>query len=184
MAGNEEGRASRALARLEVTRGPGTGEMLEVDAPVVRVGSAPSNEIVLDDDSVSANHARMQYSDGGWKVIDLNSTNGTYVEGVRLAPEVVTPLAQGAALAFGGVKLVFRPDESADPGSVPDAPGPSAEEELPGNSSGFRLPVWVLALIILAIAIVIFLVLWGTAPVALADAPQSGPLAYIPLPLP
>jgi pSer/pThr/pTyr-binding forkhead associated (FHA) protein len=184
MAGNEHERGSRALARLEVTRGPGTGEMLEVDAPVVRIGRAPANEIVLDDDSVSANHARMLYSDGGWKVIDLNSTNGTYVEGVRLAPEVLTPLSEGATMAFGGVKLVFRPDESADPGSVPDAPGPAAEQQLPDNASGFRLPVWVLALIILAIAIVIFLVLWGTAPVALAEAPHPDLLPDVPVLLP
>ena len=70
-------------------------------------------DVVVDDDSVSAQHARLEYDMGGWRITDLQSTNGTAVEGVRLAPGVPTPLPYGVTVRLGGVQLQFREVEHA-----------------------------------------------------------------------
>ena len=52
-----------------------------------RFGRLGSLEIVLDDSSVSRRHAEVRRGDdGGWYVRDQESTNGTYVNGVRIGP--------------------------------------------------------------------------------------------------
>lgn len=69
-----------------VAGGGGTGNatsVIRVDlSPVLRIGRAASNEIVLDAPSVSRHHAQLSYEDGPQPVItDLGSTNGTFVNG-------------------------------------------------------------------------------------------------------
>ena len=53
---------------------------------VLRAGRLGTLEIVLDDSSVSRRHAEVRKAETGWWVRDLESTNGTYVNGVRLGP--------------------------------------------------------------------------------------------------
>jgi putative nucleotidyltransferase with HDIG domain len=53
---------------------------------VLRAGRLGTLEIVLDDSSVSRRHAEVRQVETGWWVRDLESTNGTYVNGVRLGP--------------------------------------------------------------------------------------------------
>ncbi|MFL5541762.1 MAG: FHA domain-containing protein, partial [Longimicrobiaceae bacterium] len=96
------------LATFGIAAGPRYGEQIPVPAPVVTVGRGAGCQVVIDDDSVSAQHARLEYDLGGWRITDLGSTNGTAVEGVKLAPDVPTPLPYGATVRFGGVKLHFR----------------------------------------------------------------------------
>ena len=52
---------------------------------LLRAGRLGTLEIVLEDSSVSRRHAEVRHADTGWWVRDLESTNGTYVNGVRLA---------------------------------------------------------------------------------------------------
>jgi hypothetical protein len=51
---------------------------------IVRVGRLASLEVVLDDISVSRRHAEIRPVEQGWQVVDCGSTNGTYLNGVRL----------------------------------------------------------------------------------------------------
>ncbi len=69
--------------------------------PEASVGRDRSNDICLPDPSVSLRHARLYQWGRNWWVEDLNSTNGTFVNGRRLQrPGVVLP---GDQLAFGQV---------------------------------------------------------------------------------
>lgn len=45
---------------------------------------------------VSGNHGRIEKGSGGWTITDIGSTNGTYIDGVRLQTGVATPLKKGA----------------------------------------------------------------------------------------
>ena len=75
------------------------------DAPVVEIGRALSNTIVIEADSVSRQHARL-YSEGdGHWVEDLGSTNGTLVGGERI--EGPKRLEHGDLIKIGGVVLRF-----------------------------------------------------------------------------
>jgi pSer/pThr/pTyr-binding forkhead associated (FHA) protein len=67
----------------------------------VRVGRADDNDLVIADLEVSRHHARLEPDGQGWRAIDLGSTNGTWVNGVRLD---VATIAAGDEVAFGGVR--------------------------------------------------------------------------------
>lgn len=172
------------LAVFSIRAGPRIGEDVGVSAPVVHVGSGPQNEVVFADDSVSQQHARVEFERGAWRITDLESTNGTFVEGVRLAPEVPTPLPYGSSVRFGGVRTHFRPVAAADPAVArgayvpPPAPKPVRERA----SAGF--PLWALVLVLVVLAVLGWL-LWtqlggeavvGTAIPLLLPTPVAGPL--------
>jgi hypothetical protein len=57
---------------------------------------------------VSRQHAKITQSGGQWLITDLNSTNFTRVDGVRLEPYVDTPLHDGARVQFGRVVTTFH----------------------------------------------------------------------------
>ncbi|GAB4214127.1 MAG: hypothetical protein OHK0013_38590 [Sandaracinaceae bacterium] len=78
-----------------------------LDRPLVHVGRAPENDLVLAHPTVSQRHARLQrQSDGSLLVVDLGSTNGTFVDGERVGSSGV--LARpGQRIAIGGVQLVL-----------------------------------------------------------------------------
>lgn len=158
--------ATPALATFSLLAGPRTGEMLPVLAPVVTIGQGQQNDLVLADDSVSKTHARLEFILDGWRLTDLESTNGTTVEGVRLAPGVPTPLAYGSSVRFGAVRLVFREVEEADPAAASATFSP-ATDAAPAKPRRFRLPVWLFLVILLVLAALAFL-LFGIADVGAA----------------
>lgn len=173
------------LASLALTAGPRSGEELPVASPVVTVGRAAACDVVVDDDSVSARHARLEYEQGTWRITDLQSVNGTAVEGVKLSPDVPTPLPYGATVRLGGVRLQFREAEGADvdaarAGYVP----PEAPRTLREERSGARFPLW-LVLLVLLIAVVIGMIVYTnyarTTGTVLADPPAAGVPALLAL---
>ncbi len=96
------------LATLEViNEGVSRGKRYEIRVPLAHVGRGSHNDVVIDDDSVSDIHAKLQRREDGWYLIDLASTNGTYVGGSRLTHE--RRLDGAPDVRFGGVKLTFRP---------------------------------------------------------------------------
>ncbi len=143
----------------------GIGGSLAVRSATARIGQGPQNDIIIDDDTVSTQHARLEYSDGGWRLIDLNSRNGTYVDGVRITPEVATPLRESAAIAFGAVNLTFQARVDVEPDTLV-ATGPRDEASAQVRRAGFRLPVWLVLLVIIIASILVFafLSMGGEAP--------------------
>jgi pSer/pThr/pTyr-binding forkhead associated (FHA) protein len=101
-----------ALASFLVRGGALKGQRLSVKTPVVNIGRADYNDLVFPDESVSTTHAKLQRREGVWVLVDLDSTNGTFVEGDQLKGEVA--LAPGANVRFGEIATVFEPtDEGA-----------------------------------------------------------------------
>jgi len=109
------------LATLEVI-GDGSGiprgRTFPIMSVLAHVGRGAHNDIVLAEESVSDAHAKLQRRDGVWYVTDLDSTNGTYVNGRRLTVE--DRLTPDADLRIGGVKLAFRLS-LAEPSTEPRA---------------------------------------------------------------
>src|SRR5690349_11426305 len=67
----------------------------------VRVGSAPDNDVAIDSSRVSRHHAVLTIVDGHLEVQDLDSRNGTLLNGARVTFERVKPPAK---LAFGPIR--------------------------------------------------------------------------------
>jgi pSer/pThr/pTyr-binding forkhead associated (FHA) protein len=105
------------LATLEVI-GSGVlkGKIMEVRSPLAHVGRGVHNDIIVADESVSDSHAKLQRREDGWYVVDMGSTNGTYVGGRRIEGEA--PLVGAPDVRFGGVKFIFRVPEGAAGGNA------------------------------------------------------------------
>src|SRR5438132_1729776 len=107
------GRPSQAgpLANLLVKGGALKGQRFQIRTPVVNIGRADYNDIVLPDGSVSSAHAKPQRREGIWVLVDLDSTNGTFVDGERVQGDMA--IAPGATVRFGDVQLAFEPTDDA-----------------------------------------------------------------------
>ena len=99
------------LASILVRSGTKKGTRIQIRVPVVNIGRAEYNDIVLPEESVSTQHAKLQRRDGIWVLVDLGSTNGTFVDGEKIEGE--TPLAPGSTVRFGDASVVFEPDDDA-----------------------------------------------------------------------
>ena len=98
---------SAPIASLLVRTGALRGKRLPVRVPVVNIGRADYNDIVISEPSVSTTHAKLQRRDDIWVLSDLGSTNGTFVEGEPVTGE--TALTPGTTLKFGEVAVLFEP---------------------------------------------------------------------------
>src|SRR3954468_6215830 len=97
------------LASFLVRSGSLKGKRLGVKTPIVNIGRADYNDIVLPDESVPTSHAKLQRREGVWVLVDLESTNGTFIDGDQIKGEA--PLAPGATVRFGEIALVFEPTD-------------------------------------------------------------------------
>jgi hypothetical protein len=186
---NSEDKPVKRLALFAIQAGPRIGEELPVTSPKVTIGSGRQSDLVIEDDSISTSHALLVYEHGGWRIIDLDSTNGTFVEGVKLAAQVATPLEYGSSVRLGGVRLHFRQVAQVDLDAekaayVPAEPEPTLAE----RKTGFRMPVWVLValvLVVLAIAVGVFAWMQPTGePIAPAQpVEQTTPAPQQPVPI-
>src|SRR5213082_2208039 len=103
--------AGAPFASFLVRSGGLVGQRLSVRTPVVNIGRADYNDLVVPDPSVSTSHAKLQRREGVWVLLDLDSTNGTFVDEEQIKGEA--PLAPGANVRFGEVDLLFEPTDDA-----------------------------------------------------------------------
>jgi hypothetical protein len=82
-----------------------TGERYVLREGTVSVGRLPECDITVVDPNVSRRHAEIQSRGDGFVVVDLGSTNGTRVNGVRVTER---ELRDGDELGFGNVRLTFQ----------------------------------------------------------------------------
>ncbi len=72
----------------------------------VTVGRGEDNDVVIPHASVSRAHARLMKRNGAYELMDLNSTNGTFVDDRRLNGS--QPLPNGSRVRFGDVQFILR----------------------------------------------------------------------------
>jgi predicted component of type VI protein secretion system len=76
----------------------------------LRMGRAPDNALVLTDPQSSSRHAEIApaYGGNGYQITDLNSTNGTFVNEQRLAPNAPRPLNAGDVIRIGNTNITYE----------------------------------------------------------------------------
>lgn len=82
-----------------------SGERIGLSEGVTTVGRLPECSLVLNDPNVSRHHAEIRPQGTGFVVVDLRSTNGTRVNGVRITERV---LQDGDEVAFGNTRMRFE----------------------------------------------------------------------------
>lgn len=90
---------------LTVVKGPQTGSTFELAGATTTVGRDPSNDIFLNDMTVSRNHAKIIHNAAGTLVTDLASLNGTWVDGAIVNS---APLHDGSSIQIGTFTLVYH----------------------------------------------------------------------------
>lgn len=121
---------------LVITEKGGAQRKLEFDKAEITIGRVTGNDIVLPKGNVSKRHSRIVLKDGRYIVVDLKSTNGTYVNGRKItSPLVIKP---GDKVYIGDfiISLDGEGAESNDappprPSAVPDEPQRAAAPPLP-----------------------------------------------------
>lgn len=92
---------------LTIIDGPRAGSAVTLEGPAVTLGRAGDNTVVLDDEYVSGHHCRLVPAKGGqWRLEDLGSTNGTYVNESRLRAPAVIPV--GTPVRIGATTFTLR----------------------------------------------------------------------------
>lgn len=85
--------------------GSQVGAMYVLDAPHTLIGRGTSADIVINDDSISRNHASLHREGARYELEDFGSTNGTYVDGNRVSGRIA--LHDGARVRIGACMLRF-----------------------------------------------------------------------------
>jgi len=125
--GKESKAVPNACAELEIE---GQGKFAV--GPVATVGRNPESQIVLNSRSASRNHARIFFEGGHYWIKDLDSANGTSVNGKTVKLQM---LADEDQVCFGDVKAVFRmPDRPTGPALLAQDPLAEADVGIPDGT--------------------------------------------------
>ena len=138
--------------------------------PVIQtVGRASDNDVVVPHASVSAHHAELRQAGTAYRIVDLSSTNGTFVNGTRIQAQI---LDDGDTVHLGPVALeysngrlqikVHEPPEPPPPVQPVQAPSVSPVPEPPAEISKKSLTVLVGLAVAAAIAVAVVVATSGS----------------------
>lgn len=102
-------RTSRGRAVLVITSGAQEGTEIPLLQDRVTFGRATANaswDIKLQDHAVSRPHAQIELNDDVWSLVDLNSSNGTLLNGIPIRDPV--PLQDGSVIVMGETTILFK----------------------------------------------------------------------------
>ncbi len=150
--------------RLVMSQGPQPGQTFPLDKDSLTLGRDPGNDIVINDPQVSRQHARITRQGGLMVIEDLGSTNGTFVNGMRLTgPHTlvsgdVIGLGDAVTLTYHGASVAVTRTIVGQPAAAPPppsyAPPPPIEEEK--SKTGLWVGCGCLVLILACIVAALF----------------------------
>ncbi len=113
------------MIALQGLEGYVAGQVIAVPDHGMRIGQRRDNDLVLEDPTVSRQHAELQPRDDGLHLVDLESTNGTFVNGIQISDVV---LHHGDAIQMGD--CVFRYRDRPEPLLVDDSEAATAPRQV------------------------------------------------------
>jgi pSer/pThr/pTyr-binding forkhead associated (FHA) protein len=102
---------------LVIRRQEGSLTQIEWSKPVLSIGRDHANDIVIDHPLASRRHARLEHDENGYLVRDLDSTNGTYVDGERIAG--ARTLHNQTRIWIADTEILFNDPEATQKGPLP-----------------------------------------------------------------
>ncbi|CAN5230496.1 antibiotic biosynthesis regulator FhaB [soil metagenome] len=92
--------------RLVITSGPREGMEIDLPAEQLTIGRSSESGLVIRDDYTSTHHARLMLWNDQWVIQDLDSTNGTFLDGSRVT--LPTPVPPGSTVKIGTTSFELR----------------------------------------------------------------------------
>lgn len=122
----------------------------ELGSEIVTIGRARANKIMIDTSQASGRHAEVRPEGDSYILVDVGSTNGTKLNGLRIPAQIPQPLRNGDVISIGGAditvelaaEIVSAPTERAAfppvQGAFPPPPGafPSADQGIVSSAQG------------------------------------------------
>ena len=101
-----ENASTENATRLVITSGQKAGAEFPLGRDEITIGRSSDSAIIIRDDYTSTHHARLMLWNGRWMIQDLDSTNGTFLDGARVTAPVPIPL--GATIKVGATTFELR----------------------------------------------------------------------------
>ena len=101
------------MISLSIYKGKGKVEKVPLEKETVTIGRHPDNDIVVDDQRISGEHLKLTLVNNEWTLNDLDSTNGTFVNGEWVGER---KLNEGDEIVIGKTRIMF-----GEPTSLPSA---------------------------------------------------------------
>lgn len=92
---------------LEIKYYDGKFEKIEVSKPKFIIGRGSTADIIIDKEGFSREHCLIEYTNDGFFVTDLKSTNGVLINNEKIKPEVRTPYSSFLPLSIGYASEIF-----------------------------------------------------------------------------
>lgn len=120
------------MAKIQVTLPDGTALSHDLPQGSTTIGRAGDNSFPVSADSISGRHAEISVSGNTFSIKDLQSTNGTFLNGAKITE---SPLSHGDKILFGRVSAVFLTEAATRPATPAFQSSPQAQEEAPALPS-------------------------------------------------
>lgn len=98
--------STQNATKLVITNGQKAGNEFPLGRDEITIGRSADSAIIIRDDYTSTHHARLMLWNGRWMIQDLDSTNGTFLNGSRVT--VPTPIPLGATVKVGATTFELR----------------------------------------------------------------------------
>lgn len=113
------------MARLVIQNQGMTGRACELQTDRTTIGRVEDNTFQIADPSVSSHHCEVHLRGSDIFIRDLNSTNGTFINGTKIEESILKP---GEILRLGQVELKLEVEGAAPGGPVPATPVPPKKQ--------------------------------------------------------
>jgi hypothetical protein len=152
---------------LVVQQGADAGRQVRLERGLMSIGRGADCDVVLQETHASRRHAELRRQGDQWLILDVGSTNGTFVGDVRLQPNVPQVLQPNVPVTIGGTRFVLREEPRAAPAYAPApavAAGPQAQAgwaagaapdagagvATRASSAGREAAIWVCRMVVVA----------------------------------
>ena len=164
--------------KLIAQTGPCAGQEFPLTKSVVTIGRAAENDVAIRDMRLSRQHAQIRQQAQEWVIVDLGSTNGTYVNDKRITgPQVMRP---GDRIVLGETTLIVQehPEVERTGAEAPTAPHAPTRPAPAARPTASSLPIIVAGGATVLLIAVIIILLAGRGQPQLAPTPSPEPTSF------
>ena len=104
ISGRTKGQAKATQVQFYFENGPLSGQTVLLSHNMT-IGRSSSNTVVIEEQTISGQHAKIEYSEQEYILIDLDSTNGTFVNGNKVSQSAIK---KGDTVKMGKVKITIK----------------------------------------------------------------------------